>query len=248
MLVAVCEQVAGREAEIRKYFRGWRTKVGEDGVIVLGHPHPSWLGYQINPSNIFYHWNDFPESSPLPWTICRASLFVMSVALEEGIDFMSDSSYGLEMTSPALFKTMDMPYIQKFARWTHERGGSSGTTTAGSRGSSSRRGVQQARADLSRRSPLPRGGRRPCRIAQSDRQADMLQRESEPPAAEGRDPRGDRLKGPRDRRGGPGTCARIFHRRRRPAGHPPGEFHRVRRFGSRSRTRMSLIPHTTEQP
>jgi len=124
MLVAVCEEVTQRGEEIRSYFRTWRARVGEDGVIVIGHPHPSWLGYQINPSNIFYHWTDFRE------VFCRsmeaiyeASLFVMSIALEEGIDFMSDSSYGLEMTSPELFQTMDLPYIRRFAHWTHERGG-----------------------------------------------------------------------------------------------------------------------------
>jgi hypothetical protein len=124
MLVNVCEQVADREDEIRMYFRSWRKNVGENGVIVLGHPHPSWLGYQINPSNIFYHWTDhrdlFVRSME---ALFDASLFVMSIAMEEGIDFMSDSSYGLEMTSPALFAEMDLPYIQRFARWTHDRGG-----------------------------------------------------------------------------------------------------------------------------
>lgn len=124
MLVSVCEEVGGREDEIRTYFRAWRRAVGDDGIIVIGHPHPSWLGYQINPSNIFFHWSDcrdlFCRSMD---AIYEASLFVMSVAMEEGIDFMSDSSYGLEMTSPSLFMAMDFPYIQKFARWTHDRGG-----------------------------------------------------------------------------------------------------------------------------
>jgi uroporphyrinogen-III decarboxylase len=55
--------------------------------------------------------------------IYEASLFVMGIALEEGIDFMSDSSYGLEMTSPELFEIMDLPYIRKFTDWTHARGG-----------------------------------------------------------------------------------------------------------------------------
>jgi hypothetical protein len=124
MLVAVCEQVVGQERSIREYFRQWRRRVGEDGVIVLGHPHASWLGYQINPSNIFYHWNDsrdlFIRSMD---AVCDASLYVMSIAAEEGIDFMSDSSYGLEMTSPALFAAMDLPYIRRFAAWTHDHGG-----------------------------------------------------------------------------------------------------------------------------
>jgi hypothetical protein len=124
MLVCVCEQVGEREKEIREYFRSWRRQVGDDGVIVLGHPHPSWLGYQINPSSIFFHWNDYQDLFIRSMeALYDASIFVMSIALEEGIDFMSDSSYGLEMTSPALFSAMDLPYIQRFSTWTHEHGG-----------------------------------------------------------------------------------------------------------------------------
>lgn len=124
LLVSVCEHVAERTAEIRDYFRSWRRAVGEDGVIVIGHPHPSWLGYQINPSNIFYHWSDWRDLFLRSMNAVRdASLCVMEIALQEGIDFMSDSSYGLEMTSPELFATMDLPYIRAFADWTHERGG-----------------------------------------------------------------------------------------------------------------------------
>ncbi|MCI0495717.1 hypothetical protein L0Z72_12000 [candidate division KSB1 bacterium] len=122
--VAVCEQVGDQAEKIRQFYRDFRQRVGEDGVIVLGHPHPSWLGYQISPSMIFYHWNDCRETYIRSMdTLFEASLFVMNIALEEGIDFMSDSSYGLEMTSPRLFFEMDLPYIQKFAQWTHERNG-----------------------------------------------------------------------------------------------------------------------------
>lgn len=124
MLVKVCEQVSEREADIRRCFRRWRHRVGENGVIVIGHPHPSWLGYQISPQTIFYHWRDWPDAFRRSMdAIYRAALFVMAIALDEGIDFMSDSSYGLEMTSPALFAEMDLPYIQAFSAWTHERGG-----------------------------------------------------------------------------------------------------------------------------
>ncbi len=124
MLVCVCEEVTEHEGEIREYFRVWRRRVGDDGVIVLGHPHPSWLGYQINPSDIFYQWNDNRQTFIRSMdAVYEASLFVMSIAMEEGIDFMSDSSYGLEMTSPELFATMDLPYIQKFSSWTHQHGG-----------------------------------------------------------------------------------------------------------------------------
>lgn len=124
MLVAVCEEVGSRESQIRNYFRDWRRRVGDDGVIVIGHPHCSWLGSQISPSAIFYQWSDFPEVYTRSMdAVFEASLFVMSIAMEEEIDFMSDSSYGLEMTSPELFQTMDLPYIQRFSAWTHERGG-----------------------------------------------------------------------------------------------------------------------------
>lgn len=122
--VAVCEQVGDKAEKIRQYYRQFRQRVGEDGVIVLGHPHPSWLGYQISPSLIFYHWHDFRATFIRSMdALFEAALFVMNIAMEEGIDFMSDSSYGLEMTSPSLFAAMDLPYIQKFARWTHERNG-----------------------------------------------------------------------------------------------------------------------------
>lgn len=122
--IAVCEQVGERETEIREYYRQFRHRVDEGGVIVLGHPHPSWLGYQISPAMIFYHWNDFRETFIRSMdAMFEASLFVMNIAMEGGIDFMSDSSYGLEMTSPKLFAEMDLPYIQKFAQWTHERNG-----------------------------------------------------------------------------------------------------------------------------
>ena len=124
MLRAVCAQVGDRENDLREYFRLWRRAVGEDGVIVLGHPHPSWLGYQINPTDIYFQWHDWPDLYRESMeAVSRASLVVMEAAMAEGIDFMSDSSYGLEMTSPRLFNAMDLPWICRFARWTHDRGG-----------------------------------------------------------------------------------------------------------------------------
>lgn len=123
-LVLVCEQVGNLEANIRHYFRDFRQRVGENGVIVAGHPHPSWLGYQISPAAIYYQWSDFPDTFRRSMdAVYEASLFVMSIAMAEGIDFMSDSSYGLEMTSPQLFEEMDLPYIQAFSKWTHDRNG-----------------------------------------------------------------------------------------------------------------------------
>ena len=43
--------------------------------------------------------------------------------MQEGIDFMSESGYGLEMISPARFVAQDLPYTRRLADWTHERGG-----------------------------------------------------------------------------------------------------------------------------
>ena len=123
-LVSVCENVDAQESNIRTYFRVFRQRVGEQGVIVVGHPHPGWLGYQISPESIFYHWMDYQEKYLRSMeAIKEAALFVMSIAIEEGLDFMSDSSYGLEMTSPRLFAEMDLPHIQSFSKWTHDHGG-----------------------------------------------------------------------------------------------------------------------------
>jgi hypothetical protein len=123
-VVQVCEQVSQREPSIRDYFRQWRRRVGEDGVIVIGHPHISWLGSQVGPQSMFIHWHDHRASYRRAMdAMLQASLFIMTIALEEGIDFMSESSYGLEMTSPEAFAAMDLPYIQALADWTHARGG-----------------------------------------------------------------------------------------------------------------------------
>lgn len=124
MLVAVCERVAERESAIRDYYRQWRTQVGENGVIVIGHPNPTWLGFQIGQQNAFLHWTDFEDLYRRSMNaVYEASLFVMGLALEEGIDFMSNCSYGLEITSMRLYEEMDVPILRGYADWTHERGG-----------------------------------------------------------------------------------------------------------------------------
>lgn len=123
-MIAVCEQIHERIDVIRQYFRQWRQRVGENGVIVLGHPHPSWLGYQISQQNIILHWMDYEETFRRSMdAIYRASLVVNQIGMEEGIDFMSDSSYGLEMTSLKLCREMDLPILTAYANWTHARGG-----------------------------------------------------------------------------------------------------------------------------
>ena len=124
MLVTVCQEIADRETEIRAYYRAWRERVGEEGVIVIGHPHVTWLAYQIGQETSLYHYQDYPDTyRRSEEAICRAALYVFGIAMEEGIDFMSESSAGLEFTSPALFDTQDLPYLRALARWTHEHGG-----------------------------------------------------------------------------------------------------------------------------
>jgi hypothetical protein len=123
-LALICERVGDREADIRAYFRTWRTRVGENGVIVIGHPHPPWLGLQISQQNILFHWLDMREAFRRSMdAFFEAALFIMQIAMEEGIDFMSTCAYGTEMTSPELFVEMDLPYIRAYADWTHIRDG-----------------------------------------------------------------------------------------------------------------------------
>jgi len=123
-IVAACSQVHERAGEIRAYYREWRQRIGEDGVIVIGHPHPFWLSFQISQQNIILHYLDYPDTFRRSMdAIYEAALFVMDIAMQEGIDFMSDSSYGLEMTSVKLCREMDLPYLRGFSDWTHARGG-----------------------------------------------------------------------------------------------------------------------------
>jgi hypothetical protein len=124
MLVQVCKEIGEHEGRIRAYFRDFRARVADDGVIVIGHPHVSWLGYQASQQNLIFHRQDYPETFARSMAaIMEASLFVFRVAMEEGIDFMSESSSGLEMTSPGEFDSVDLPVLVELSRWTHERGG-----------------------------------------------------------------------------------------------------------------------------
>ncbi len=124
MITAVCGQIHDRAGAIREYFRNWRQRVGEDGVIVLGHPHPTWLCFQISQQNIIYHWLDFEDTYRRSVdAIVEASLVVNQIGLEEGIDFISDGSYGLEMVSMKMLRDLDLPVLRAYADWTHARGG-----------------------------------------------------------------------------------------------------------------------------
>lgn len=124
MLVAVCEQIETRRETIRDYFRKWRARVGEDGVIVLGHPHPTWLSFQISQQNIILHWLDYPNTFRRSVdAVYQASLTVNEIGMQEGIDFISDGSYGLEMINMRFCREMDVPVLRAYADWTHARGG-----------------------------------------------------------------------------------------------------------------------------
>ena len=124
MLALVCDQVSRHEAEIRRYYREWRERVGDDGVIVIGHPHITSLAYQIGQENLIYHYLDYPDAyRRSEEALLAASQYVFGIALEEGIDFMSESTYALEMVSPSFVDAEDLPYLQRLADWTHAQGG-----------------------------------------------------------------------------------------------------------------------------
>ena len=123
-LITVAEGVANRESEIRATFRQWRERVGEDGVIVIGHPHVTWMGYQVSQRNLVFHELDYRAAFHRGMeAIFRAACFVFGIAIEEGIDFMSESCSGLEMTSPSDFDRLDLPYLEALSAFTHARGG-----------------------------------------------------------------------------------------------------------------------------
>jgi hypothetical protein len=123
-LVATCEQVMHRDAEMSEYFRTWRERVGENGVIIIGHPHIPWLGDQIGPQTMIFHAMDYPELFERSMdAIFKAACHIFTIAMAQGIDFMSEASYGLEMISPRQFEIQDVRYIAQLARFTHDKGG-----------------------------------------------------------------------------------------------------------------------------
>ncbi len=124
LILAACAAVPEREEEIRGYLRGLRRRVGDDGVIVLGHPHVTWLAYQASQQNLIFHLRDHPQTFRRSMdAIHRAALFVFQIAMEEGIDFTSESCSGLEMISPSGFDETDLPVLTALSDWTHRRGG-----------------------------------------------------------------------------------------------------------------------------
>ena len=123
-LVQVCEQIRDRKPDLQAHFRQWRQRVGENGVLVLGHPHISWQGYQVGQRNLIYHYHDYPKAFRRGMeAVYHAARYVFTIAMEEGIDFMSESTYGLEMTSWKGFDEVDLPYLRALSDWTHERDG-----------------------------------------------------------------------------------------------------------------------------
>ena len=93
-------------------------------MIVIGHPHVTWMAYQVSQQNLIFHEHDYREAFRKGMeAIYRAACFVFEIAMEEGIDFMSESCSGLEMTSPADFDRLDLPYLEALSDLTHARGG-----------------------------------------------------------------------------------------------------------------------------
>ena len=124
LFIQACEDVGEKKDTIKETFKALRQKVKDDAVILINHPHIGWLGLQAGQQDLFYLKNDYPdEFGKAMDALATASEFVFGIAMEEGIDFMSESSYGQEMVSPEYAETVDLPYLQRLSKWTHERGG-----------------------------------------------------------------------------------------------------------------------------
>lgn len=123
-LIEECRRVVEREQAIRWFYRGWRERIGEDGVIVIGHPLVTWLNMQASQEDMIYLEKDYPQTyRACMEAIIQAALFVFDIALQEGIDFMSEGGYGLEMVSPGWYERYDLQYIPRLSAFTHQRGG-----------------------------------------------------------------------------------------------------------------------------
>lgn len=123
-LIARLQQVTARAPAIRQYYRQWRERIGEAGVIVNGHPQVGWLSGRISQEDMFYLEQDYPQAyAACAEAIIRATLQVNTIAMEEGIDFMSEGSYGLELISPKWYERYDLTYLPRMAAHTHAHGG-----------------------------------------------------------------------------------------------------------------------------
>jgi hypothetical protein len=123
-LIDSCQRVGDRAADIRRYYHEWRERVGDEGVIVIGHPLVTWLSSQISQEDMVFFEADYPETyRACTAAILQAALQVFEIAMQEGIDFMSEGGYGLEMVSPAWYQAYDLRYIPQLTAWTHAHGG-----------------------------------------------------------------------------------------------------------------------------
>jgi len=123
-LIELCEHVSEKKREIHAFYREWREKVGDEGAIVIGHPLIPWLTGQVSQQDMVYVAADFPETyHACMEAILKAALMVFEMAMQEGVDFMSEGGYGLEMVSPRWYETYDLQYIQRLSGWTHEHRG-----------------------------------------------------------------------------------------------------------------------------
>ena len=123
-LIATCHRMGDRTPEIHRYYREWRERVGEEGVIVIGHSLVTWLSSQISQQDMVFFESDYPEAyRACTEAILQAALQVFEIALQEGIDFMSEGGYGLEMVSPGWYEKYDLRYIPQLTAWTHAHGG-----------------------------------------------------------------------------------------------------------------------------
>jgi hypothetical protein len=123
-LAEVCARVGDREREIRRYYHDWRQRVGDEGVIVIGHPQVTWLSSMVAQQDMVFFEADYPQAyHACTRAILQAALQVFEIAMQEGIDFMSEGGYGLEMVSPGWYERYDLQYIPQLTAWTHTRGG-----------------------------------------------------------------------------------------------------------------------------
>jgi hypothetical protein len=123
-LIAKLQRVGEREAAIRRYYREWRERIGDEGVIVNGHPQVGWLSQNITQADMFYLEVDYPEAyHACAQAIIEATMQVNTIAVQEGIDFMSEGSFGLELISPRWYERYDLSFLPLMTAATHAQGG-----------------------------------------------------------------------------------------------------------------------------
>lgn len=122
-LFDLLEMIASRRDEPLASIRRAVELVGERGLLYLGTSCPHTLFGLLDGMSVIYAWD---EDRDLFRSACEcafaATMNVIEVALQAGIECVFLATYGLSLFSPRILEEFALPYLKKIAEYLHARG------------------------------------------------------------------------------------------------------------------------------